>query len=91
MWSRRVTLRMIGVVCLGSVVGLAGGVAFGRFVEALLFEVKPTDIASLAVPLVVAHGRGGARGAARRPFARCGSIRRKRSGPIETVGLTRRG
>ena len=50
---RRVTLRAIGVVCLGSAVGLAGGVAFGRFVEALLFQVEPTDIGSLAVPIAV--------------------------------------
>ncbi len=49
----RVTRRTIGIVCVGSVVGLAGGVAFGRFVEALLFQVTPTDIVSLAVPIVV--------------------------------------
>ena len=38
---------------VGSVVGLAAGVAFGRFVEALLFQVTPTDIVSLAVPIGV--------------------------------------
>jgi putative ABC transport system permease protein len=50
---RRVTLRAIGVGGLGAAVGLAGGVAFGRFVEALLFRVTPTDLASLAVPVAV--------------------------------------
>ena len=49
----RVTRRTIGIVCAGSIVGLAGGVAFGRFVQALLFQVTPTDVASLAVPAVV--------------------------------------
>ena len=49
----RVTRRTIGIVCVGSIVGLAAGVAFGQFVEALLFQVTPTDVASLAVPAAV--------------------------------------
>ena len=49
----RVARRTVGIVCVGSIVGLAAGIAFGRFVEALLFEVTPTDVASLAVPAAV--------------------------------------
>ena len=87
---RRVTLRAIGVVCLGSVVGLAAGVAFGRAVEALLFEVTPTDIASLAVPIVVLTVAA-ALAALPAAIRAVGSIRRARCGPIEKAGSTRRG
>jgi ABC-type lipoprotein release transport system permease subunit len=43
---------MFATVALGLAVGLAGGVACGRFVESLLFEVKPTDTEAMAVPLL---------------------------------------
>lgn len=48
---RHVTLRMLVMAGIGSAAGLAGGIAFGRVVEALLFQVKPTDTASMALPL----------------------------------------
>jgi ABC-type antimicrobial peptide transport system permease subunit len=49
---RRVTGGMLGLVCLGLVIGLAGGVACQRFIESLLFEVKATDPLMLAAPLL---------------------------------------
>ena len=36
---------------LGLGIGIAGGFALGRFVSSLLFEVKPSDFWSLALPL----------------------------------------
>jgi ABC-type antimicrobial peptide transport system permease subunit len=39
-------------VVLGAAIGLAAGLAFGRTVHALLFEVKATDPVTLAVPIV---------------------------------------
>ena len=48
----RVTLRMLVVVGVGSIVGLVAGVAFGRVVGALLFQVTPTDLASMITPLI---------------------------------------
>ena len=50
---KRVTSRLTLIVCLGSVAGLAAGVAFGRFVQTLLFQVTPTDVVSLAVPVAI--------------------------------------
>ena len=88
---RRVTRRMVGIVCVGAVVGLAAGVAVGRVVEALLFEVTPTDLACLVGPWSRWRSRRRSR-RCRRLFAPSGSIRRKRCGPSETVGpATRRG
>ena len=49
----RLTARFLGAMSAGAIVGLAGGVAFGRWVEALLFETNPSDPASLVVPLTV--------------------------------------
>ena len=49
----RLTARFLGAMSAGAIVGLAGGVAFGRWVEALLFETKPSDPAALAVPLIL--------------------------------------
>jgi hypothetical protein len=44
-------LSEVGLVTLiGLVLGLAGGIAASRFITALLFEVKPTDIWSIAAP-----------------------------------------
>jgi len=40
----QVATGLLGMVWLGLLLGLAGGVACGRFVESLLFEVKATDI-----------------------------------------------
>jgi predicted permease len=53
---RKVTAEVLGLVCLGSTVGLSAGLASGRLVEALLFQVKPTDTVMIAVPLLVLAG-----------------------------------
>jgi ABC-type antimicrobial peptide transport system permease subunit len=49
---RRVTIPLGAVVLAGSVTGLAAGVAGARFIESLLFEVKPTDPSMIAMPLM---------------------------------------
>jgi ABC-type antimicrobial peptide transport system permease subunit len=48
---RRVTVRVLSAVCVGSLIGLAGGIAFGRVVQSLLFQVKATDLVALATPI----------------------------------------
>ena len=50
---RSVTIRMFAVLCAGAVVGLGAGMAFGRVVQTLLYQVTPTDAASLLVPLAM--------------------------------------
>jgi predicted permease len=49
---RRVTAEMLGSVGVGCIFGLTGGLAFGRLVQSILFEVKATDAVSVAVPLL---------------------------------------
>lgn len=49
---RRITLPMTGVVLIGCAAGLVGGLASGRFIETLLFEVKPTDAVIVTGPVV---------------------------------------
>jgi putative ABC transport system permease protein len=49
---RRVIAGSFAAAGLGLSIGLAGGVACGRFVESLLFEVKATEPAMLAAPLI---------------------------------------
>jgi putative ABC transport system permease protein len=44
----RVALALI----IGVAAGLAGGLYFARFLEALLFEIQPDSLWSLAVPLL---------------------------------------
>lgn len=48
---RRVAYSTFAVVLGGAFVGLIGGIVCGRFVEALLYEVKPGDTAMLAAPI----------------------------------------
>lgn len=48
----RVMTAQMTMVCAGVMAGLAGGVLAGRFVEALLYEVKPGDASSVFIPLV---------------------------------------
>jgi predicted permease len=48
---RRMTAGAFVTVLCGASVGLAGGIACGRFVESLLYEVKPGDAAMLAAPI----------------------------------------
>jgi hypothetical protein len=52
----QVATGLLGMVSLGLLLGLAGGVACGRFVESLLFEVKATDIQSVATPVLTLLG-----------------------------------
>jgi len=49
---RRVTTEMLGPIGVGCVLGLAGGLAFGRLIEKVLFEVKATDPSTIATPLL---------------------------------------
>ena len=48
---RGVTARMLLFVAAGALVGLAAGIATGPVVEALLFQVTPTDPLSLLAPV----------------------------------------
>jgi ABC-type antimicrobial peptide transport system permease subunit len=49
----RLTFGPLCMVSLGTLLGLAGGIACGRFVESLLFEVNATDIQSVAAPVLM--------------------------------------
>jgi predicted permease len=49
----RLTARLLGAMAVGAIVGLAGGVAFGQWVEALLFNTHPLDPAALAIPMTL--------------------------------------
>jgi predicted permease len=53
---RRVTVGMLATVLLGVAVGLAGGLACGRFAETLLFGVKATDAGMIAIPVLMLLG-----------------------------------
>jgi ABC-type antimicrobial peptide transport system permease subunit len=55
---RRIAVGTLGVVSLGAIVGLIGGLAAGRFVQTLLFEVKATDVEMVAAPLLHLLGAG---------------------------------
>jgi predicted permease len=48
--ARRVTADVFRMVAVGAVAGLALGMATVRYIEALLYQVKPTDLAMLAWP-----------------------------------------
>jgi predicted permease len=48
----QVTTDVFAMICLGSAVGLAAGLASGRFIESLLFEVKATDLWMIAAPIL---------------------------------------
>ncbi len=49
---RKVTTRMLALVCAGSLAGLVAAVAFGRVIQALLFQVSATDLSAMMMPLV---------------------------------------
>jgi ABC-type antimicrobial peptide transport system permease subunit len=55
---RRIALGMLGVVAVGALAGLIGGLAAGRFVQTLLFEVKATDAGMVAAPLLLLLSAG---------------------------------
>jgi predicted permease len=50
---RAVVTDLAVVTVAGLVIGLAGGIALGRFVRTLLFEVTPYDLTSLTLPLAM--------------------------------------
>ena len=50
---RLITTRWVAVVCAGAVVGVMAGLAFGRTVRTLLFEIEPTDPMAMAAPIAV--------------------------------------
>jgi predicted lysophospholipase L1 biosynthesis ABC-type transport system permease subunit len=45
------TRRLFVVIGAGSVAGIAGGIAFGRTVRTLLFDMQPTDPVALLAPV----------------------------------------
>jgi predicted permease len=49
---RRVTGDAASLVGLGSLAGIAAGIAGGRVVEALLYDIKPTGFDAVAVPIL---------------------------------------
>jgi ABC-type antimicrobial peptide transport system permease subunit len=53
---RRVASVPFGMVSFGLLLGLAAGVAWGRVIGNLLFEVKPTDTGAVAAPLLALLG-----------------------------------
>jgi putative ABC transport system permease protein len=50
--ARRVTAEVLVMVSAGALAGLGLGMAAARYIEALLFQVKPTDPGTLALPAV---------------------------------------
>ena len=61
--ARRVTVDVFSMVLLGALAGLALGMASVRYIESLLYQVKATDLAMLALP-VADDSRGGVAGRA---------------------------
>ncbi len=53
---RRVTTDLVEMICLGSAIGLAGGMVSGRFIETLLFEVKLASLESALPPILTLLG-----------------------------------
>jgi ABC-type antimicrobial peptide transport system permease subunit len=50
--ARLVTVEIFTMVLAGAMAGLALGMASLRYIEALLYQVKPADPAMLALPLL---------------------------------------
>ena len=50
--ARRVTVDVFGMVLGGAAAGLVLGMISTRYIETLLYEVKPTDLTALALPSV---------------------------------------
>lgn len=56
--ARRVTAEVFGMLVLGSAVGLTAGLASESYVESLLYQVKTTDWAMVAIPAVMIVAAG---------------------------------
>lgn len=50
---RHVTVGSLVLVCVGLLAGVGAGVAFGRLIGSLLFQVTPTDATALVPPLMI--------------------------------------
>ena len=48
--ARLVTVEIFAMVIVGAIAGVALGMATVRYIEALLYQVKPTDLGMLALP-----------------------------------------
>ena len=48
--ARLVTVEIFAMVLIGALAGVALGMASARYIEALLYQVKPTDLGMLALP-----------------------------------------
>lgn len=48
-----ITARLLGMVGLGALAGIAGGLVFGGAVGALLFQIEPTSPVALVAPILV--------------------------------------
>jgi predicted permease len=55
---RKVTTEVFGMLLLGSAIGLGAGIASERYLEKLLFQVKVTDTAIVAMPIVALIAAG---------------------------------
>ena len=55
---RQVLASLAVMLGIGAAAGLAAGVASGRFLEALLFDVRATDLSVLASPLLMLAAAG---------------------------------
>jgi ABC-type antimicrobial peptide transport system permease subunit len=51
--ARRVTVDVFAMVLAGALAGFALGMASVRYIEALLYQVKATDLAMLALPSLI--------------------------------------
>ncbi len=51
--ARRVTAEVFAMVFVGAMAGVAIGMASVRYIEALLYQVKATDLPMLAVPSAI--------------------------------------
>jgi ABC-type antimicrobial peptide transport system permease subunit len=49
--ARLVVADMLVVTVIGVAIGIGGGLALARYVATFLFEVKPSDVFSVALPL----------------------------------------
>jgi predicted permease len=54
--ARRVTAEVFVMVFVGSLAGVGLGIGSVRYIDGLLYQVKPTDLAMLAVPSLVIVG-----------------------------------
>ncbi len=48
--ARRVTVEVFSMVLIGAIAGLASGLISVRYIESLLYQVKPSDLTMLALP-----------------------------------------